>query len=347
MSVNDVYFASANSKDGFISFFDQVFGECSYRYILKGGSGTGKSSLMKKLGSAAEELGYQTEYILCSSDPNSVDGIIITDLGVCMIDGTAPHLCDVDLPGINSELVNLGNYWNKQKLSQNADKIKEKCAEKSTLYAKAYNCLNAMDRVENITKGCSYPAFNHEKAESYAARLTKQFVPYAFGKEKIRLIDSVGMRGFKTLSSFQAGTNYKIKPLYLTEYLLINAIYQSLHKKHLEMRISYRFLDTATIDGIYLPEQDVSFTIGHAKEASDKVINTERFVDKTLLAKAKNKLRFARRCKDELSSMATDFFAQIAEAHFSIEENYIQAMNFTKLTQDTNRLIKKILQENR
>jgi len=112
------------------------------------------------------------------------------------------------------------------------------------------------------------------------------------------------------------------------------------------MRISYRFLDTAAIDGIYLPEQDVSFTIGHAQNDCDKVINTERFVDKTLLAKGKNKLRFARRCEDELSSMLTDFFAQIAEAHFGIEENYIQAMNFTKLTQDTNRLIKKILQEN-
>ena len=313
MASNNFYFASANSKDGFVSFFDDVFGGCTYKYILKGGPGTGKSSLMKKLGAAAQEAGHSIEYIMCSSDPDSADGVIITDLGVCMIDGTAPHLCDVGLPGIDSEIVNLGIYWNKQKLAPFAQEIETLCAEKTKLYAKAYNCLSAMDRVEAITKSCSYPAFNHEKADAYAARLVKQFVPYNIGKETIRLIDSVGMKGFKTLPSFSAGTSYKIKPLYLTEYLLLDSIYAALKKKRLSMTVSYRYLDCAVINGIYLPEHDVSFTVGPVQSENDKMINSERFVDKALLSKSKNKLRFAKKCKEELSQVLADFFAQIGK----------------------------------
>ena len=46
-------------------------------YILKGGPGCGKSTLMRRVGAWAEEAGLKTEYILCSGDPDSLDGLIL------------------------------------------------------------------------------------------------------------------------------------------------------------------------------------------------------------------------------------------------------------------------------
>ena len=40
----------------------------------------------------AEEAGLKTEYILCSGDPDSLDGLILPGKAVAIVDGTAPHI---------------------------------------------------------------------------------------------------------------------------------------------------------------------------------------------------------------------------------------------------------------
>ncbi len=87
------YFLGANSADGFVSFYDQLINEEEARafYILKGGPGCGKSTLMKKVGAHMEQLGFCVEYVLCSADPQSLDGIVIPEKKIAIVDGTAPH----------------------------------------------------------------------------------------------------------------------------------------------------------------------------------------------------------------------------------------------------------------
>ena len=50
--------------------------------IIKGGSGIVKSSFMKKLGESMIEKGFDVEYHHCSSDNNSVDGVVFPQVGV-------------------------------------------------------------------------------------------------------------------------------------------------------------------------------------------------------------------------------------------------------------------------
>ena len=74
MATADIrYFLGANSPDGFYSLYDQMIDPVQARriYILKGGPGCGKSTLMRRVAARAEELGQETEYIHCSGDPDS------------------------------------------------------------------------------------------------------------------------------------------------------------------------------------------------------------------------------------------------------------------------------------
>ena len=90
---NIQYFLGANSPTGFYSLYDHLISpeEARAIYILKGGPGCGKSTLMRKIGAWAQEAGLETEYIICSGDPDSLDAVILPEKGVAIVDGTAPQ----------------------------------------------------------------------------------------------------------------------------------------------------------------------------------------------------------------------------------------------------------------
>lgn len=70
------YFLGGNTVRGFVSFYSGFCrGPEDFLWVIKGGPGCGKSSFMKTIGRAAEEKGLDVEYVLCSGDPESVDGV--------------------------------------------------------------------------------------------------------------------------------------------------------------------------------------------------------------------------------------------------------------------------------
>jgi len=85
------YYAGGNTALGFYSFYESNLKGLDRLFILKGGPGTGKSTLMKKIGQKWKDKGYDIELLHCSSDNNSIDGVIIPKLKVGVVDGTAPH----------------------------------------------------------------------------------------------------------------------------------------------------------------------------------------------------------------------------------------------------------------
>lgn len=91
--MNISYFLGANSYKGFYSLYDDFVSLSKIKrlYIIKGGPGCGKSTFMKTIADAANNAGHDVERVLCSADPDSLDGIYIPSLHVAYVDGTAPH----------------------------------------------------------------------------------------------------------------------------------------------------------------------------------------------------------------------------------------------------------------
>lgn len=111
------YFVCANTADGLVNYFPQALKDMKRVYILKGGPGTGKSTMMKKIGNHFAKRGEAVEHIHCSSDPDSLDGVILRDRRVAVADGTAPHVIEPTAPGAVEEYVNLGAAWDAERLS--------------------------------------------------------------------------------------------------------------------------------------------------------------------------------------------------------------------------------------
>ena len=139
------YFLGGNTSKGFFSYYDYLISQREARkiYVLKGGPGTGKSTLMKKIGSWAEENGFDADYIHCSSDPDSLDGIVVPDMKIAMVDGTSPHIVDPKTPGAVDTIVHLGNLWNEKNMRKNKEEILYISGMISEKFGLAYEHLKA------------------------------------------------------------------------------------------------------------------------------------------------------------------------------------------------------------
>lgn len=87
------FFAGANSGDGFQNLFSEIVDlEDTYDLmVLKGGPGVGKATFMREIGRSMEEAGTPVEYLWCSGDPDSLDGVVLPELRCAVVDGTSPH----------------------------------------------------------------------------------------------------------------------------------------------------------------------------------------------------------------------------------------------------------------
>ena len=138
--MNFSYFLGANSAKGFYSLYDG-FCKGEYLSVIKGGPGTGKSGFMRRIGAEAKRRGLDAEYVICSGDINSLDGVYIPALHRGWMDGTAPHNADPKSFGVDGDYVNLGIFCKTPLTGDKCGAAKSLFDEYRTHYARAYKLL--------------------------------------------------------------------------------------------------------------------------------------------------------------------------------------------------------------
>ena len=152
--MNTQWFLGANTADGFISRFQTLQEDPRIKklIILKGGPGCGKSTFMKKLRKTAVSLGADTESYPCSSDPSSLDGLLILPMGLAIVDGTAPHVLEPRLCGCDAVYLNLGCFYDTQKIPDERQALEALRIKNQALYPAAYAHLRAARELKLCAK---------------------------------------------------------------------------------------------------------------------------------------------------------------------------------------------------
>ena len=150
--MDQTFFLAANSGQGFASCYDSFPGRGMFLHIIKGGPGTGKSSFMRRIRDEAAARGFDTETILCSGDPDSLDAVSIPALGLAWVDGTAPHVREPVLFGADSDYVNLGQFCRTPLPEAEREKAAALNAAYKACYRDAYALLHEALEAENEAK---------------------------------------------------------------------------------------------------------------------------------------------------------------------------------------------------
>jgi len=347
---NYVYFASMNTTKGFKSYFQSIFDPSLFRqiYILKGGPGTGKSSLMKHIAQESIKNGEKVEKFLCSSDPSSLDGILLEKSNVSMIDGTSPHTADPKYPGVVENIINLGSFWDTKKLLPFKSNILELIREKKRNYQRAYGFLAAYGEIAEELSSFSKKHINTSKMN----RNINVQAGYFFEKNsndilKIRNVETFCKMGLIKLDTFEKTSKkiWVIEDYCFAGFEYLKALLEYAKIEKQEVCVSFSPVFPELPNAIYFPRSESAFVIGKRDYDAEldgkeyRYINIKRFLNMEAISQGKQKIKFAEKCLCALLNGATEAFLDAGKAHEELEEYYVSSMNFEK----TEKVKKEIL----
>ena len=142
-----VFFMGACTPRGFVSHYDSLAQEARYLTVIKGGAGCGKSTFMRAIAKAAEKRGLRATYILCASDPDSLDGVYLPELQLAYVDGTAPHVLEPRLCGGCMNYLNFGEFYDSAAMEPNEAEILEAQRQNAACYPYVTACLASAEKL--------------------------------------------------------------------------------------------------------------------------------------------------------------------------------------------------------
>ena len=338
------YFAASNSADGFKSYFNEIFAVADLLYIIKGGPGTGKSSFMKKCADMAETIGNTVEYYYCSSDPESIDGVLIISekKKIGIVDGTAPHVWEPLLAGATEEIINLGSFWDGKLLRKQKNEIESLTRKKSASFKRAYKYLRSCGNLRAVTDALIEQAIDIPKLRAAAKRLAVLLSDGQKGDLSCSpaIQNGISMNGRAKFDSFEQNADklYFVGELYGVGGLFLDCLYEELVKISVSMRVSYDPVTPKHIDGIFVEDSATAVVLSKEPESADdgeKLINPKRFIILERFREVRGELRYAKKLYDGCLDGALHALSGAKVYHFLLEDIYKNAMDFVALDEYT------------
>lgn len=340
------FFAAVNSGEGFVSMFGDIFfGErIKRRYVIKGGPGTGKSSFMRRIGAFFEKQGADVEYYYCSSDTESIDGVIING-EIAVLDGTAPHSCDTVAPGYVDHIIDLGRFWCEERLVENKSELIKLSERKKMAYSRGYGYLSAALKTDFVADKLILPCVKTDKMRSAAMRDVARLGLSRKGGVVVRQTQAFGISGSTYLPTYtnSAACVHYVEDICGISSLYLGQIEMIAKRLGYEVMVSYDTLSRGKIREIFFPETADCFT-SIPQPLSDEwaKINMKRFIDASAFSEIRRIYRATLQCKERLEQLAEEMLAQAGRAHAEMERYYVSAMDFSELEKYCTEFIDKM-----
>jgi hypothetical protein len=342
------YYASGNTARGFYSLYESNLQDIERLFILKGGPGTGKSSLMKEIGAEWVGKGYDIEFLHCPSDNGSIDGVIIPVLKIGIVDGTAPHVIEPKVPGVIEEYVNIGAAWNSQELLSHKDEILQCTAQISEAFQSAYFTfaqaleihdewesvyINNMDfsKANELTQGLIETIFTN-KGKNKKANVRHRFLGAATPRGPVDFIQNL---------TEDIPHRYFIKGRPGSgKSTMLKKLAEHAEQRGFDVEIYHCGFDPNSLDMVIMRELGIAVfdsTAPHEyfpNRAGDEIIDMYG----TIIASGTDEKyaseiqSVSQRYKAKMKE-ATAFLAHAKSLHDELERFYTRAMDFTKVDQ--------------
>lgn len=353
-------FPGTNTPEGFFSFYNQIIEpDANMVIIIKGGPGIGKSTLIKRIGTALLDLGYDIEYACCSSDTSSYDGVIVEKLGLALFDGTPPHILEPRFPGVVEHIVNLGDYLNKKKLHLVREKIVETLQEVSALFERAFRYLKEARIIHDDWEAChsqaldfgflncmaeelSYDIFHDTRVSSNPGKPRHLFAGAITPAGPVHHLETiVGASSRRYILRGEPGTGKSTIVRKLAEHALNHGFAVELY---------HCPLDPSKVEHMVIPELSVALVsscwpheFGRMKDI-DRVIESGRAVNTEALSKYESVITGSRQRFHQAFTRAVEALHMAKEQYDKVQAIYSESMDFPAVERLGDRILGEVLE---
>ncbi len=350
-------FPGGNTSRGFFSYYQYILPQniAEHIFILKGGPGVGKSTFMKKIAQKAAQSDFDVEFMHCSSDPNSLDGIVIPQKKIAILDGTSPHVVDPKYPGAIDEIINLGDYWNDEGIKNHKKQIMAESSEISRIFQRAYRYLAASALIHaNLEEIYSMASDKGQVNKISTAIIEKIFdkdtIADTEGSYRKLFASAITPDGLKNYLPTLLNTNEKIilkgNPGTGTERIL-SAIADAALARGYYTEIYHCALLPDKPEHVIIPDKDISITVSnkyHTVPVGEYgCYNLDQFLNKKITENYEDYLQYNQLEFEGLLNRAIFTINSAKKLHDSLENCYIPYMNFDKVNQKMQNIIDYIM----
>ena len=346
-------FLASNSMNGFQSYFED-FHDCEngwYTYIIKGGPGTGKSTAMKTVAKTLKEKGLDVIVGPCSSDPYSLDAVIVPEKKAVIFDGTAPHVVEPSFVGACDKIVNFGDAFDFKKLISSKEQIIQISNSISNTYKRIYRYTSVLGALKKDNLKFAKQTTDIEAAEKFAFSLIKKYIPKnnGVGIEKGCFLSALTFKGYiafaDTVKHFADTVISVCDDFGFVSDLIMQKVKTAAKNNGYDIYVCYNPLLPEKIDHIIIPYLKLAF-ITEGKELSFNYVtrrtHAKRFTDLEILNSNKEKIAFNRRAYRKIADQTVTVMEEAKKLHDDLEALYIPAVDFKKTEKIANNLINDI-----
>ncbi len=336
------FFMSAATPSGFVTNFSELTDETRYQkaYLIKGGPGSGKSTLIKKAATVMGKKQGAVELIHCSADVSSMDAAVFHHSKTTILDATAPHVVNPAIPGVFERMVSLYDCFDNKKLKEfepeirRAKEAEEMCRKRfESLYRAAGMLLSSN---ESIAARC----IDADKLSNFIARLCMRELkkPEAENSElRRRYLSSLTKDGVFVFTDTAEKLCDRLLVLQddngaVAGIILEGMCAAALSMGHTVYSCPCPMSRSGRIEHLFIPELRLGFMTSNKfhpiKLPAAKIIHTSRFIDKERMREYSFRASFQRRAARELLKEAAVFLNERLSAHQRLEEFYVKSCDF-------------------
>ncbi|MBR6695753.1 MAG: ATPase [Oscillospiraceae bacterium] len=343
------YFLGGMTSEGFKTDFNEtIYSEDKFTYILKGGPGTGKSTIMKKVVETFSDTD-DIDLYYCSSDEKSLDAVVLNKKGIIVVDGTSPHTFDPIYPGIKQTIIHLGDFWNADALKKNEEDIILTTKENSEWHKRCRRYITALSSINSDIYSIGLSALNKNKLSGFIERFVKKNIPdkkSTTGKVSFKKYSVMTQNGYISQEISYKNKFFLCDGLFAGSDFMLRKLEKCISDRGYDIIVSKcELCNNVLYEHIAIPELDIaliSSTPLNKTEPNATKINFSRFYFHNKISEKKERLNFSKKALSNMADEAAECMKKAKEIHDELEKFYVSAIDFEKINKLTDKLIKEI-----
>ena len=353
MATTTHFFLGANSGRGFQSLFERFCAPEDHHdlLVLKGGPGVGKSTMMRRIGQAMEERGEQVEYLYCSGDPRSLDGVHIPRIRTAIVDGTAPHVIEPKFPAAADRYVNLGEFYDIAAAKAAREEIVGRTREVSAAYQRAYRALGAARQMWDGACALAAEGLDGDKLLRRTDGIIGRELRGRGGGEPDawRFLGSPTCLGhvwrFDSVEAL-CPKIYQLQDTYALAGPMLERVHAAARARGFRAVICPDPDHPESIQHLLLPELGLAFVTSREGMVYDgpayRRVRLDAMISPAHLKRCKSRLRFVRRVADALEGEGLEALRDAKAAHDALEAIYQPHVDFAGVDRCVSRELERI-----